>query len=210
MNKMILSLIAVAGLCGAQLASAQTSNVDQIALEQAAEMDWTAAGFNMKHAEGNDQGQTQPGQQQPQRQNPCHQMNLTDTQKTAIHETLMKAKREAITTGATLKLAKMDYEALLVSTTADAAAADAASAKIMEAKTKLMNNKMAAKNNILFTILTAEQRPTAVKCMKLMHRMMRRHAHGQQGHQQGQHGRQHGGQQNRGQNHGGHAMGDQG
>lgn len=163
MSKVILNLISLAALSAAP-ALAQESHVDQLAVEQMAAFDGIEAGFN--HADD---------LKGLFHQHPCKQLNMTDAQKSATREAAAKAKREAVTIGAALKVANMDYAALITNNGADAAAAEAVGNKVLDAKSKLMANQMAFKSTLLFTILRAEQRPLAVKCMKAMHR--HGHAH---------------------------------
>ena len=69
-----------------------------------------------------------------------------------------------------LKLAFMDYGHTVMDKTSDKAAADASAAKITDAVTKLAQGHLALSNNILYDIVTPDQRAKTYECMIALHK----------------------------------------
>ena len=108
----------------------------------------------------------------PRDEGPCSLINITEPQKTAIKDALFAFKKAAIQTEADVKLAYLGYEEAVFSDAPETTQVEESSKSFSEGIEKLVESKMNLKTNILFTILTAEQRKPADLCIKLMHKRM--------------------------------------
>jgi Spy/CpxP family protein refolding chaperone len=101
----------------------------------------------------------------------CADAAITPDQHKSIMDAVYAAERERVKTQADLKLAIMDYMHTVSDEKSVAADGDKAGAMITDGVTKMVAAKVALKNNIIYTILTPEQRTKAVQCMMIMDRV---------------------------------------
>jgi hypothetical protein len=129
----------------------------------------------------------------------CVDAAITDDQHKQIEQAVFSAEKDRVQIQADLKVAIMDYVHTLSDSTSDLAAGTAAGALITDGVSKMTNNNLALKNNIIYTILTPAQRTKAVQCLMILERakMERKLGkickdmphHGRPGHGGGHHGK---------------------
>ncbi len=126
--------------------------------------------FNLQALEGALTGETEN-----LRGAPCSDLNLTDEQKQAIGSAFIAHKKATIQDEADFKIAQIDYIVALMDTTGDKAKADAAAAALATTTSATVSAHLGFVNELLFTVLTLEQRRPALKCMKAMKDHMKHH-----------------------------------
>jgi hypothetical protein len=100
----------------------------------------------------------------------CRDLKLTDAQKAEIHQTIFVAKKKGNILEAHLKNSKMDLFKVLVNPKSLRKDAEGAMGSISTKAAPLHALKSEVKLDILFDILTAEQRVKVVHCKKMQRR----------------------------------------
>ncbi len=113
---------------------------------------------------------------------PCSQINLTDAQKAQIKDAFGSFETAKVTLQANVKLARMAYYKAISTPATDVATAQAAAGAVTDAISRAISARLGFKTQVLFQIMTADQRIPALKC-EAMHRKHRRH--GRKGHNKG-------------------------
>lgn len=131
----------------------------------------------------------------------CADIKLTDAQKQSLKTAFEGHKKAKAANLAALKTAGTDYVKSLTDTKGTKQTAETASTALGGAMAKLVTNHMGLANEILFDILTPDQRQPALVCMHRLHQHMKAmklkklcHAnnpHHQQHQQHQQHGKPH-------------------
>ncbi len=103
----------------------------------------------------------------------CGEIKLTDAQKDSLKIAFVGHKKAQIQSDAALKIARIDYILSLTDTKGTKTTAETASTAFGAAKAKISTNHMAFANEILFDILTADQRKPALVCMHQIHEHMK-------------------------------------
>lgn len=101
----------------------------------------------------------------------CVDAAITDAQHVQIEEAVYQSEKERIKAESDMKIAMMDYMHTLNDPSSDLAAAQAASGLVADGAGKMAANHFSLGNTILYTILTPEQRPKAIKCLMTLHKM---------------------------------------
>lgn len=99
----------------------------------------------------------------------CAKVELDDEQKKAIKDLRKRQRKKSrkLRNKADLKNLRLSYKALISDQNATLADAQDISDQIHAARTKLLKIRQAVKNEILFEVVTAEQRPQMNKCIKM-------------------------------------------
>ena len=116
----------------------------------------------------------------------CSQIKATDAQKTALKAAFQQFEASKKTLEANAKTAHMNYFKLVSDAKADFATAQAAATAVSNTVSDMMAAKLAFKTQVLFQILTPEQRGPAIKC-EMQHRKHRKHRGGKGGGHKGGH-----------------------
>ncbi len=95
----------------------------------------------------------------------CKNVNLTPEQEALAREVIHSALKERIKIKAELRLAKLDYLHSIASDKSISAEAETSGAMITSSIAKLISNRVAATNTIIYSVLKPEQRRDATKCM---------------------------------------------
>lgn len=101
----------------------------------------------------------------------CEDAKVTDDQKTKIREAVYQSETTKAQLEANLKVAFLNYGHTLADSTSTLTAAQTAEATLTDSISKMATNRIDLKNNILYNILTADQRRPALACMMWMERM---------------------------------------
>jgi len=107
----------------------------------------------------------------------CTDAAITDAQKASIETAVYDAEVVRIRDSAELKVAKMEYARAAMDSASDKAAADAASAKIVDGVHKLVANHLALSTKVLYDLVTPAQRRNTFMCIMAMHKMKRNQRH---------------------------------
>ncbi len=140
------------------------------------DLDISARIFGIKLDDGSGDGHpTSPAGDLPPLPPPCAKVNPSDAQKVQLQGAFFQHRKDMVTLDANMKLAMLDFESLVHDSTADGNAADTASQKIAAALGAIAASKAALDSNVLFKIMTPEQREPAFECQQIMHEIMMRH-----------------------------------
>lgn len=101
----------------------------------------------------------------------CTDAAITDDQKTKIKEAIFNNKRDKVQLEANLKIAFMNYAHTVMDKTSDMAAAQTASAAITDAIHKMADSHLGLGNDILYNLVTPDQRAKTFECMVALHKM---------------------------------------
>ncbi len=104
---------------------------------------------------------------------PCGEIHLTDAQKATLKTAFLNHKKATIQSEAALKVAGLDYILALTDGAATRATADTAAGNLATAKAKIGTNHMNFGHEVLFDIISADQRTPALKCMHQIHEHMK-------------------------------------
>jgi len=104
---------------------------------------------------------------------PCGDIKLTDAQKASLKAAFVGYKKAQIQSQANLKIARIDYIMSLSDTKGTKTTAETAATAFGGAKAKISANHLGFANEILFDILTADQRKPALVCMHHFHKHMK-------------------------------------
>lgn len=120
----------------------------------------------------------QPDKRWPQA---CKDANITEDQKTQIKDAIYKNMRDEVQLKANLKLAFMHYGHTVMDKNSAKTDGETSGNGIVDAITKLAQGHLALSNNILYDIVTPDQRAKTYECMMELHK--KKHKRG------GKHGR---------------------
>jgi LTXXQ motif family protein len=119
----------------------------------------------------------------PAKASPCAQIKLTDAQKAQIKAGAANYKKAAKVLFAKVKADKAAFEKVAVNKASTVPAAQAASQALSTDMAQVFATKQAFRAEVLFQVLTADQRAPAIACQKLMAKKHRRHCrHHRRGH----------------------------
>lgn len=110
---------------------------------------------------------------------PCSQIKATEAQKAAMKKAFQEFQTSAKGLRASAKAAHMQYFKLVSEPKVDVATAQAAANDVATSAAHLMAARLNFKTQVLFQILTPEQRGPAMKC-EMQHRKHKKHRHGHQ------------------------------
>jgi len=98
----------------------------------------------------------------------CREIKPTDAQKAAIRDALVQHRRDGIALAAALKTAHLDLATTLANPSSTREQANAAATKVSEALGDVAEARSSLKLDILYNVLTTEQREPALKCLHAM------------------------------------------
>ena len=104
----------------------------------------------------------------------CTDAAITDDQKTKIKEAIFNNKRDRVQLEANLKVAFMNYAQTVMDKTSDMTAAQTTSAAITDAIHKMADSHLALGNDILYNLVTPDQRAKTFECIVALHKMHRK------------------------------------
>lgn len=119
---------------------------------------------------GGDQQDDQKNAQKSKMPQACTDAAFTDDEKTKIQDAVYTSMKDQIQLQANLKIAAMTYAHTVVDKTTDLTAAQTASTALTDAITKLSDAHLALGNDILYNIVTADQRANTFKCLMALHK----------------------------------------
>jgi hypothetical protein len=102
----------------------------------------------------------------------CGEIKLTDAQTQSLKKAFIGHKKAQIQSQADLKIGGSDYLVAVMDTKGTKQAADTASTALGGAVAKMATNHMGFANEVLFDILTPDQRRPALMCMHQFHKAM--------------------------------------
>lgn len=102
-------------------------------------------------------------------EHPCAQVKLTADQHVLLKKAFLKLKRTLIQDKADLDIAKLDYMVALSDKASTKAAATTASDTLAAAVGDITKTQFSFVNDVVFDILTNDQREPALACMAFMH-----------------------------------------
>lgn len=104
---------------------------------------------------------------------PCGEIHLTDAQKATLKTAFLNHKKASITAEAAQKVAGLDYILALTDGAATRQTADTAAGNLAASRAKIATNHMNFGHEVLFDIITVDQRKPALICMHQMHEHMK-------------------------------------
>ena len=107
--------------------------------------------------------------------NPCSQIKLTDAQKTQIKAARANFETANAPLKAAIKTARSNYYKMAVDPKSDSALAATSSQAVTSAVTKELDARQTLKTEVLFNVLTQEQRGPFLKCQALRKKFRRGH-----------------------------------
>jgi hypothetical protein len=123
------------------------------------------------------QGRSPADQRQMEMPKACTDAAITDAQKTAIESAVYDAELMRIRDTAEFNVAQRGYAHTVMDMATDKAAADAASAKIVDGVHKLVANHLTLANKVLYDLVTPAQRKNTFMCIMAMHKMKKNQKH---------------------------------
>ncbi len=160
------SVITFAAMAFTSLAFAQAQNVDpsgffnQSAVGAEVDMEALEQAFNLDKKPVQIAGD-----------HPCAKLALTDAQIADLKKAFIALKRATIQDKADLAIAKLDYFVALSDTKSSKAVATTTSEALSTAVGAMVKAHLAFVNDVVFDILTVDQREPALGCMAFMHHM---------------------------------------
>jgi hypothetical protein len=114
---------------------------------------------------------------------PCAAVKLTDAQKAQIKTAMTNFKAANTPLLAAVKAARAAFSANVADSKADLATAQTTTAALATAQAAEQSARLTLKTEILFSVLTPDQRKPALACERLIQRRMaaHRHHHGHHG-----------------------------
>lgn len=96
----------------------------------------------------------------------CKKVDLTDDQKDTLKETRQEMRAEMKKLRPSLRKARKAYRKSLLAENATVKTADTAFENVIAARAKIRDLRVGTRHDILFDIVTEEQRPKMMRCMK--------------------------------------------
>jgi len=100
----------------------------------------------------------------------CKDANFTEDQKAKIKDAIYQNMRDKVQLDANLKLAFMTYAHTVMDKNSMKTDGETAAAGITDAVTKLTQSHLSLSNNIMYDIVTPDQREDAFKCVIALHK----------------------------------------